>query len=74
MLLLLLAAGVVVAISLGFHPRFEKPGAADHYLPRPRGTLTFSKDVAPIVFDQCARCHRPGQPAPFNLLSYSDVK
>ena len=74
LLLLLLAAGVVVAISLGFHPRFERPGAADLYLPRPRGTLTFSKDVAPIVFGQCARCHRPGQAAPFNLLSYSDVK
>jgi len=26
------------------------------------------------VFDQCARCHRPRQAAPFNLLSYSDVK
>ncbi len=38
------------------------------------GTLTFNKDVAPIVFQRCAGCHRPGQAAPFSLLSYADVK
>src|SRR5437016_6266802 len=73
-LLLLLTAGVVVAISLGVRLRLKEPAAADRYLPRPRGTLTFNKDVAPIVFERCARCHRPGQAAPFSLLSYSDVK
>jgi hypothetical protein len=36
--------------------------------------LTFAKDVAPIVFNHCAGCHRPGQPGPFNLLTYDDVK
>ena len=35
---------------------------------------TFSKDVAPIVFKNCAMCHRPGELAPFNLLTYDDVK
>src|SRR3954447_25782424 len=34
---------------------------------------TFSRDVAPIVFRQCAACHRPGGVAPFSLLAYSDV-
>ena len=24
-------------------------------------TLTFTKDVAPIVFQNCASCHRPGK-------------
>ena len=33
--------------------------------------LTFSKDIAPIVFNHCAPCHHPGQSAPFSLLSYS---
>lgn len=36
--------------------------------------LTFTKDVAPIVFANCSSCHRPGQGAPFSLLSYEDVK
>lgn len=36
--------------------------------------LTFSKQIAPIVFDRCAPCHRPGEAAPFSLLTYSDVR
>src|SRR5580704_8690913 len=36
--------------------------------------MTFNKDVAPIVFQYCAPCHRPGESAPFNLLGYDDVK
>jgi len=35
---------------------------------------TFSKDIAPIVFERCASCHRPGEIGPFSLLSYSDVR
>ena len=41
-------------------------------LAQPR--LTFSKDVAPIVFARCASCHRPGEIGPFSLLSYAEVK
>lgn len=40
----------------------------------PPGTLTFSKDVAPIVWNRCAPCHRPGQVAPFSLLNFAEVK
>jgi len=36
--------------------------------------VTFNKDIAPIVFEHCAVCHRPGQNAPFALLSYPDVQ
>lgn len=35
---------------------------------------TFSANIAPIVFDNCTSCHRPGEAAPFALLSYQDVK
>jgi tetratricopeptide (TPR) repeat protein len=35
---------------------------------------TFSRDVAPILFKHCAVCHRPGQSAPFSLLTYEDVR
>lgn len=34
---------------------------------------TFDKDIAPIVFQNCAVCHRPGEVAPFSLLNYRDV-
>ena len=40
----------------------------------PRGPVTFSRDVAPIVFQRCAGCHRPGQSAPFALLTYEEIK
>jgi tetratricopeptide (TPR) repeat protein len=35
---------------------------------------TFSKDVAPIVFEHCAPCHRAGEIGPFALTSYRDVR
>jgi hypothetical protein len=35
---------------------------------------TFNKDIAPITFEHCSSCHRPGEAAPFSLLSYADVK
>jgi Flp pilus assembly protein TadD len=40
----------------------------------PPAAVTFSKDVAPILFNRCASCHRPGQVAPFSLLSYNDAR
>lgn len=36
-------------------------------------TVTYYKDVAPIVEAKCATCHRPGESAPFSLLTYKDV-
>lgn len=37
-------------------------------------SVTFNRDIAPIIFRSCATCHRPGEAAPFSLLSYSDAK
>jgi len=34
---------------------------------------TFNKDIAPMVFKNCAVCHRPGEVAPFSLLSFKDA-
>jgi Flp pilus assembly protein TadD len=36
--------------------------------------VTFARDVAPILFDKCASCHRPTGPAPFSLLTYADAR
>jgi hypothetical protein len=53
----------------------RQPNAQEQqYKPRPRGEVTFAKHIAPIVYEQCAPCHRPGEPGPFNLLTYDDVK
>jgi hypothetical protein len=35
---------------------------------------TFNRDIAPIIYRNCSACHRPGEAAPFPLLSYADVK
>ena len=37
-------------------------------------TPTFSKDVAPILYKNCASCHRPGDIAPMSLLTYEQVR
>ena len=36
--------------------------------------VTFSHDIAAIVFRSCAPCHHAGEAGPFPLISYGDVK
>jgi tetratricopeptide (TPR) repeat protein len=36
--------------------------------------VTFSADIAPIVFARCGGCHRPQGAAPFSLLSYAAAR
>jgi tetratricopeptide (TPR) repeat protein len=36
-------------------------------------SVTFNRDVAPIIFHYCSPCHRPGEAAPFSLLNYQDT-
>lgn len=35
---------------------------------------TFAEHIAPLMYDQCVTCHRPGQVAPFALITYDDVR
>jgi len=37
-------------------------------------TPDFVHDIAPIVYQKCAPCHRPGESGPFSLITYTDVK
>jgi hypothetical protein len=39
-----------------------------------RTSPTFNRDIAPIVHAHCAPCHRPGEPGPFPLLTYAEVR
>jgi hypothetical protein len=34
---------------------------------------TFSQDIAPIIYNNCASCHRPGEAAPFSLTTFEEV-
>jgi hypothetical protein len=36
--------------------------------------VTFTKDVAPVLEKNCQGCHRPGEAAPFSLLSYEQAR
>ena len=60
----LLAAGVLITATAVL------PAAVPAAQRRP----TFAADIAPILLDRCATCHRPGQPGVFSLLSYDDAK
>ena len=65
---ILAAAGLVIAgISLAPHKsKADSPETAPG--------VTFNKDVAPIIYRNCAACHRPGEVAPMSLLSYKDAR
>jgi hypothetical protein len=40
----------------------------------PAPSVTFNKDVLPVLQKNCQSCHRPGQIAPMSLLSYKDAR
>ena len=35
---------------------------------------TFTKDVAPILYEKCANCHRPGEIGPMSFLDYKSTR
>ena len=43
-------------------------------VPVRQSQVTFTRDVAPILFSACASCHRPEGVAPFPLLDYDDSR
>jgi mono/diheme cytochrome c family protein len=36
--------------------------------------ITYGKDVAPILFNNCVTCHRPNDIAPMSLMTYNEVR
>jgi hypothetical protein len=36
--------------------------------------VTFHRDVLPVLQNRCQGCHRPGEAAPFSLLTYKDAR
>ena len=44
------------------------------WVPMAAGAPTFSKEVAPILYQNCVSCHRPGEIAPMSLLTYQQAR
>src|SRR5690349_23717174 len=63
-------AGGLVGVLLQSIPAF----AAEERRGVPAAQVTFNRDIAPIIYRNCSPCHKPGESAPFPLLSYDDVK
>ena len=40
----------------------------------PVPSVTFNKDVLPILQKECQSCHRPGEVAPMSFLTYQDTR
>lgn len=36
--------------------------------------VTYYKHIAPLFYEKCVTCHRPGEAAPFSLLDYAGTK
>ncbi|MDB5384858.1 MAG: Peroxiredoxin [Planctomycetaceae bacterium] len=39
----------------------------------PTGTITYARDIAPLIQKHCVVCHRAGEIGPFALTAYEDV-
>jgi tetratricopeptide (TPR) repeat protein/mono/diheme cytochrome c family protein len=66
-----LAAGAVLIALLFFLLTDRVPEPPP---PAATATVTFNRDIAPILFENCVVCHRPGESAPFSLLEYGEAK
>ncbi len=73
----MLVVGVVIGLGRQTGRKKSRPpsqSSVPSYVSRMPGTITYCRDIAPIIYNQCAPCHHAGQAAPFTLLSYQDVK
>jgi Flp pilus assembly protein TadD len=61
------ACASCLLVIAGFAQDAHKPAA-------PSSQVTFTHDIAPIVFRSCAPCHHSGEAGPFSLMTYGDVK
>ena len=61
--LLVVAAPLTLVVARA--DQASRPGVA---------TPTYTKDVAPIFYKNCAECHRPTMFAPMSLMTYDDAR
>lgn len=69
-----LIAGSLVALAVVTAPATRSQLAAQTMTRNDPATVTFARDIAPILQRKCQDCHRPGAIAPMSLLTYQDVR
>ncbi len=67
---LLAGKAVAVAETKAFGCPIGEPAKA---LPATNSTVSFYKDVLPVLQAHCQSCHRPGQVGPFSLTNYKQA-
>jgi hypothetical protein len=60
---------VVVSVSPLHAQDAQQGGSAGD----PDASVTFTKDVLPILYRSCVQCHQPGTAAPMSLMTYEDA-
>ena len=62
-----LVPGLVAIALLAFQGEaFSQQGTDD--------AVTFTRDIAPLLQENCQECHQPGQIAPMSLMTYEEVR
>ena len=62
------SAGIVIGLASTGTLHAGQTVAADH------SSVTFTKDIAPILQRSCQICHRPDSVAPMSLLTYQEAR
>jgi tetratricopeptide (TPR) repeat protein len=70
--IILLLAGFAMVERIVARPAPRQATSASASQTSPQ--VTYNRDIAPIIFRSCSTCHRPGEAAPFSLLTYSDAR
>jgi tetratricopeptide (TPR) repeat protein len=70
--LLFVALAAAILAVIGRSAEAQQQTATSSIAAKP--PITFTRDIAPIVYRVCAQCHRPGEAAPFSLLTFDDAK
>ena len=66
-------AGLAIILLLGAGAWWYTTHGLVATVPEPGEVVTFAEDVAPIILNHCASCHRSAGAAPFELITYADV-
>ena len=68
--MLAIVASLTALAAAGWYARHRSAdtGADAPAPPVAAPSVTFNEHIAPILFANCSRCHRPGESGPFSLL------
>ena len=68
--LMLITAGALFSLALFTSPSLSSDAASG----TDKASVTFTRDIAPILQKRCEECHRPGGIAPMSLVTYEEAR